>query len=659
MADAHPTLLDLLDLVQQQVPAIGRHVLESTSNALQANARHYKLQEAWARRRKRFQLEFESEIGPRLARIRKGETASRPRAAFSFEGLGLVDEHQALQDVAVNHVVELVNEACRTELFQLHNFFNGLDQGRSRGRDTNALRPALFARALVNALAGSDLNAEAHFALVRVAAPGLVEALVPLYRQLAHLLREADLTPLVMTPTGAPGPRRLPPPPPDSLAGNLVTPIASPLTELLPRPLGGSATLAPALQPLADREGLLERLYERMLADPALTPPVKAQLARLQVAVAKLARIDPSLLRRNDHPTWRLINAVAAYAAGLSEGNDNRLGSFLRFVETQTQQLIDAPQPSSELFARMLREVDAFIARQARERSQPSPAALALLEREKQRPLWLAALREQLERQLDPQRSGRSVRRFLLGPWAEASVQAMVQFGPEAPVANTLVDLVDDLIASLRPRTSPAERDELRHSLPLLIARVEAALEPLELVEARRKSLLVDLMQLQSRALGGRIDTPGDSGVTPLVGGEQEEPDETLISQFVEERDSEQASVWASAEIDRGELPTQPLPLPEDSPEQQFGQAQAWLDQLAVGGWFHLCMADTWMTAQLVWISGDRLYFVFIDQDDAGTRHTLTAGALIRLYLNGLAMYLEQESLMERALGTLMRDLGP
>lgn len=643
MADHHPTLLKLLDLVQQEVPRLGRHVLEATGNALQSSARHHQLQDAWVKRRKRFQMEFESELMPKLAQFRRGDLTPTRRGTTSFEALGLVDEHQALQDVAVNHVVELVNENSRTDLFQLSNFFNALDQGRSRGRDTNLLRPALFARALVHALAGSDLSAEAHFALVRVAAPGLVEALHALYRQLAHVLREADLTSLVTIREGAPSPRR--PLPADSVRGGLPTP----LSELHERAQNPAAALAPALQPLANRDGLLERLYERMLADPALAPPVKAQLARLQVAVASLSRIDPSLLRRNDHPTWRLINAVAAYAAGLNETQDTRLPEFLQFLGQQTQRLVDAPAPSTELFERVQRELDAFIVRQARDRSQPSEAALARLEREKHRAGWLHALREQLEHQLDViGDSSRATRRFVLGPWADTVAQAMVQGGPDSAMAHRLMDLIDELLASLKPPEQAAQREALRNSLPLLVSRLEAALAPVELSETRRKALLAELMHLQGRALSAR---GGDASAAA------DAPNEAAISRFVEERDSEFASVWASAEVHREELPTQPLPLPEEPPELQLLQAQRWLDHLRVGGWFHVCIADTWMTAQLVWISADHQFFVFVDQSAGEVRHTLTAGALVRLYLNGLAMYLEEEGLMERALGTLLRDL--
>jgi hypothetical protein len=75
-----------------------------------------------------------------------------------------------------------------------------------------------------------------------------------------------------------------------------------------------------------------------------------------------------------------------------------------------------------------------------------------------------------------------------------------------------------------------------------------------------------------------------------------------------------------------------------------------------VGGWFHLFVDSVWCTAQLVWIGSERDLFLFVGQD-AGQRHSLTVGALSQLYLNGLAMYLEQEGLVERAIGTLLQDL--
>jgi hypothetical protein len=638
----NPTFLALLERTQQELPSIARQVLEATSQALQSNPKHFALLDPWSRRKGRFVMEFESELRPVLAQLRQGQTPSRQGGA-SFEGLSLVDEHQALRDVGIAHVVELCTESSRQELFQLGNFFNALQRGPVFGRDSNALRPALFARALVNALAGADLNAEAHYALVRAAAPGLAGALVPLYQHLAALLHQAKLTPLVSTRAGQEAPRRRDVR--DSITGALADWHAR-TQAVSSRPQALIRSIAPVAA-----DDLLKRLYDRILADPTLSPPVKAQLARLQVAVARLSHSDPSLLNRDDHPTWRLINAVAAYAGGFQNPQDPRLGTFLRFLEEQTQALVDAPNPSSEQFAYLLRLVDAFIARQAKERGEPTQKALAVLEREGQRNNWLRVLREQLAQQIPKDRLSRAAREFLLRSWAEVVVQAMVLEGQASEPARHLVDLVDELIDSLRARPDRTQREQLRQALPALVGHVELGLAGVALSEARRKALMLELMQLHSRVLSGQAQ-PEDASP---ASAETITPDEEAVSRFVEERDSSFASVWAHAEVDRASLPTQPLPLQDTTPSQ-MNAAHIWLDQLQIGGWFHLFVDGGWDTAQLVWISNERSFHLFVSQDGEH-RHSMTEGALTQLYLNGLVMYLDQEGLVERAVSTLMQDL--
>ena len=62
------------------------------------------------------------------------------------------------------------------------------------------------------------------------------------------------------------------------------------------------------------------------------------------------------------------------------------------------------------------------------------------------------------------------------------------------------------------------------------------------------------------------------------------------------------------------------------------------------------------MTAQLAWVRDDGQLLLLVGQDE-NERHTITRRALAHLYRNGLAMNLEQEALVERAINTLMQDL--
>ena len=110
--------------------------------------------------------------------------------------------------------------------------------------------------------------------------------------------------------------------------------------------------------------------------------------------------------------------------------------------------------------------------------------------------------------------------------------------------------------------------------------------------------------------------------------------------------------------MDRGVLRTVPARLYSEtkSPDAQIA-IDNWMDRLQIGTWYHLFVQSQWLTAQIAWISESRQFFLFVGQD-ADERHSLTRGALEQLLANGLITELEEETLVQRAVTTMMQNLG-
>ena len=125
----------------------------------------------------------------------------------------------------------------------------------------------------------------------------------------------------------------------------------------------------------------------------------------------------------------------------------------------------------------------------------------------------------------------------------------------------------------------------------------------------------------------------------------------------MEERDSQVPSLWLSADVDRGELPTVPVQLynEHDSPDARAA-LQRWIDGLQIGHWFHLFIQGGWHTAQIAWFSEGRQYVLFVGRDP-DERLSLTRRALEALLANGLIAALDEDSVVQRAVDTLMSDL--
>ncbi|MCU7372243.1 DUF1631 domain-containing protein [Paucibacter sp. O1-1] len=652
-----PTLATLVQDAQAQLGLLSRHLLDRIPDELGGRPQQHLLLDAWQRQRLRFAERFEQALTPLLEAAARGEDPLH-RKPVSLDTLSLVDEQQALQDVAVAHVIQAIEDHCRAELHQLGNFFAAL-RGTARPRkNDNPLRPALFAQGLLQALQPVQLDPEGQYALMRAAAQPLAQGLSRLYGQLCAELRAAELTPLIAGSTAMQqsDQQRL------RHAGSIFQETVEPATlDSLARRVDAYNSrpqrLGPAVASAAAGKDMLSRLYDQILADPELLPPVKALLARLQVAVARLAMSDISLLRRQDHPTWQLLNRVAAHGAAFERADDAGLQHFLQFMDQHIGSLLSQPQPSAAQFLQLLGEVDAHIGAQARRRSESSASALALLEREQQRQPWLALLREQVQAQLDDAPDAQTtplLRQFLHKVWARVIVQAMVEHGQDAPQAHAQIALVDQLLDSLRLPVDEAQRLRRRAELPALIQKLQAGCDSVALPAPQRQSLFDELMRLHGRLLlGQQVAAP-----QPDQGPKPDADPEARLRQLLSERESQMPSRWAHEAVDRGRLPTVPVTLYD----QQLGAdpklaLQTWIEALRIGAWYHMFVQSQWLTAQLAWVSDSRQFFLFVGQD-AEDRHSLTRGALEQLLAHGLIAVLEEDDLVQRAVATLMQDLS-
>ncbi|MCV2356756.1 DUF1631 domain-containing protein [Paucibacter sp. B2R-40] len=656
------SLPSLLNEVRLEAPPLSRHLLAAIQSELDAGVKHFPLLEGWRRMRARFAIDFVDALLPLLQAAELGEDPLQRRAG-SMDSLSLVDERQALQDVAIAHVIQTAEDRSGPELHQLSNFFAAL-RGTARARkNENPVRAALFAQALLVALSSVELDPQQRYELMRVAATPLAQGLHRIYSALCAKLRAADVSQMVSSHAAraqdydiaqrmAQGRRNTEPATLDGLARRVQE-----HNSRAPRhsPGGLSAPLFKADQ----SPDMLSRLYEQILADTRLLAPLKALLARLQVAVVRLARHDHSLLHKQDHPTWALLNRVAAHGMAFERADDEQLQAFLRMMTAEIQVLIDAPLPTAAQFEQVLDRVENHLSSEAQERSKRNAIALASLEREQMRTQWQQLLGEQIKAQVADAALGPKLRDFVHSSWVEVIVQAMVLHGPTSAQAMAQIEWVDHLLESLQEPADEASRERLRRSLPELIQTLRAGCDRIALSADKRERVLHELMLQHGRLLRGlpALLTPVDAPASAIA--KTEPSPEELLERLLNERESQLPEHWAHTKVDRGQLPTVPMQLFDQIDHDASTAAVAnWMARQRVGCWYHLFIQSEWMTAQIAWISDKDQFYLFIGQD-AEQRHTLTRGAVERLLANGLITALDDDNLVQHAVDTLMQDLQP
>lgn len=665
MASA-PSLQSLVDDALVLLPTLARRIVDETLGELRRRPQYHHLFEAWQRQSARLTLALETTLSPMLQAAAQGRDPLHPGTSKGTQALSLVDETQALRDVAIAHAAKAIEDQSRAELHQLGNFFAAL-RGIARPRkNENPLRAELFAHGFYDVLQAMPLDPQTAYSLVQVAAAPLAQSMQLLYANLCEQLRQAELSQLVSSHAASHAEdlqqlRRAKSS--DDLGVFMITQSATldglsrRVDALNSRPQALNSEPAPLLGPatLAPGKDLLSRLYDQILLDPHLPAPVKARLARLQVAVSRLAMVDLSLMRRQDHPAWLLLNRVAAHGMGFERGDDGHLQAFLSFLDEQIEQLVSQPQPSAALFQQAQSAVRDFIAQQALQRSAPNTQALAVLEREQMRNSWRALVKEQISAQLAEAAGTAEISKvlhaFLRSVWVDVIVDAMVQQGRESSAAQTHIELVDALLTSLQPPASNAERERLRRMLPGLVQQLERGMDAVNLAQDKRRLLLDDLMQAHGRLLlGPATPTPAPER---MAAAPRELSPEEQTRRMLAERESLLPSGFFQTRIDRAVLPTVPLPL---QAETQREAVETWMEQLQLGTWYHMFVQSEWITAQITWISENSQIFHFVGQDSA-QQHTLTRGAIEQLLANGLIAHIDEQSLVQRAIEQLMHTL--
>lgn len=574
----------------------------------------------------------------------------RPAAGpMRLEDLTLMDEDQAEKDIEVSRTIQLIDLKAEWELRELQALTATLLGETALRAEANPCRPMVYARALSRAAHELQVSKASRGLFLRTAGFALADVLRDVYGDANRRLKGWGLSPLEF---------RNAPVVPIVRAGttpevDLTQPDALlTLRDRLPQPTPDSASLLQGDPAQRQTVELLSRLFEQILADRGLESTVKEVIGRLRSSVLRVAVNDPGLMTSHQHPTWGLINQIAAHASDHPRFSDSRGSAFMAFVEPLIGQLAMDEAPDAALYEGALSQVQDFIDREDEAQLQHSQAAVKALAEAEQRQTLLPLLRQQAMHQLQSAGLSETLRRFLTGPWVEVLAHAMVSQGTDNPQTQALVGTVDELLWSLERPASELDREEVRQRLPALISRLRQGMDTIGLPDAEREKVLNDLMKTHSLRLRA----------APALQASSAEA-ETLVQQMRDEmlgdaRESP-ADRW-SQDTSVGALPTVPMALGSsgggDEDKRVKAAAQRWLQTLTKGVRCKLFLQGHWVTAHLLWRSDNGEFFMFTSSL-AGGMHSMTRRALERLRIEGLATTFVEPTLMQRAVDSVLQDL--
>jgi len=208
-----------------------------------------------------------------------------------------------------------------------------------------------------------------------------------------------------------------------------------------------------------DTINIIEMLFEFILDDPSLDIEMKAMLARLQIPMLKVSIIDKQFFSKNTHPARRLLNELAKASIGWSKDESTQDDLVYQQVRTTIHRVLTEFDNDIALFDSILEEFCNFIS-QNEMQEQHAQQQLETIK---------AEVKTLIENRISKNSSPSIINHFLRFRWSEV----LCAVRPATPENNVgwqeSIEIMDELLWSIQPKTNQTERKLLTVLIPQLI----------------------------------------------------------------------------------------------------------------------------------------------------------------------------------------------
>lgn len=257
-----------------------------------------------------------------------------------------------------------------------------------------------------------------------------------------------------------PAPRSMPP------AGEMHFPASSAAVHRAKAEMGDALTTADAV--VAD---LVAALFDRLYVDPRLSDATKAQVGRLQIPVFKSVMQDRAFFTDRKHPIRLLIDVIAELGGG-DETILVEKRSPSQWIVAVVEDLLSRHAEHAAAFAAAHRKLAGVLERHRESAIEHDEQIRAIRAAEAS----FVAVREAslaIAHRLTAGSYPEEGASFLYRSWRDVLVHDYRNGGDQSPNWNADLEVLDDTLWILTPRTSKEDRARLVSLLPSLLFRLK------------------------------------------------------------------------------------------------------------------------------------------------------------------------------------------
>ena len=380
-------------------------------------------------------------------------------------------------------------------------------------------------------------------------------------------------------------------------------------------------------------------LFDVVFDEATIPDRLKAQIARLQIPVLKAAMLDRNFFSQSNHPVRRMLDAIATLAVHLPE---NEAGNArLEAISQVVSQVLESFEKDIAVFENAASELEAMGSKLEETLEKTVDSSLqediTQLKQSERAELAPVIVHDFINRSLKEQTVPEAVREFLRRDWAQLLTLDFVNEGEQGAHFNSHVETMRELVWSVQPKADMDARLMLVRILPGLLKRLREGVAEIDLPTKLADRFFASLVIMHANAV-----RPSTQPV-PLPEISPEE-----IEEIAAQPEATPSAAEAAPEATTN---TEAAPVAPEVEDEFTLRARA----LNKGDWVEFHYDDgTFRWARLGWVSGVKNTYLFSDQDGMNS-FSIGLHRLADKLRRGEAVLVERKSITESAFGKLMK----
>ncbi|VAX10282.1 Thymidine phosphorylase [hydrothermal vent metagenome] len=214
---------------------------------------------------------------------------------------------------------------------------------------------------------------------------------------------------------------------------------------------------------------VVSMLFEFILDDKNLPATAKAEIARLQIPMLKVAVVDKEFFSTQGHPARVLLNTLAQAGIGLDETAQKENNPVIQQIEQSVEKIITEFDAEVSIFDQVLKEFNTFMDEQHERDNSAEESALAVFQRKEEVALAQAWVKETLEEVLSNKQLPEQIDKIIQGPWRDVMLHTYLNQGQDSSLWKNQLRFIDVLAWSVEPKKMSMDRKKLGNIIKQLI----------------------------------------------------------------------------------------------------------------------------------------------------------------------------------------------